>query len=172
MSIASWIGPGVPAERAPAAAGARPRAAGWATVGARSRRGLLLAALFAGAGIAAWATGRPEAAEAAARAGDELTRLLRCMALLKAAMAAAALGAVWWRLALPAGALRLAAYLAAGAAAAAGPVLIWGMVHLGLGSLLLHGGLFASLVLLWRDPDVAARLGALVAERRRAIASR
>lgn len=74
--------------------------------------------------------------------------------------------------ALPAGAGWAVAYMAAGAAASAGPVLIWGMVHLGLGALLLHAGLFAALVLLWRDPAVAAELGAMVAERRRTLASR
>lgn len=138
----------------------------------RLRRGLLAVALLAGAGWAAHAGSPAETADAVARAGSELTRLLRCMAMLKAAMAAAALAAVWWRMALPAGAGWTAAYLAAGTAASAGPVLIWGMVHLGLGALLLHGGLFAILVLLWRDPAVAAGLGAMVAERRRALASR
>lgn len=136
------------------------------------RRGLLALALLAGAGWAAHAGSSAETADAVARAGSELTRLLRCMAVLKAGMAAAALAAVWWRLALPAGAGWTVAYLAAGAAASAGPVLIWGMAHLGLGALLLHAGLFAMLVLLWRDPAVAAELGAMVAERRRALASR
>ena len=106
----------------------------------RLRRGLLAVALLAGAGWAVHAGSPAETADAVARAGSDLTRLLRCMAVLKAAMAAAALAAVWWRLALPAGAGWTVAYMAAGAAASAGPVLIWGMVHLGLGALLLHAG--------------------------------
>jgi hypothetical protein len=55
---------------------------------------------------------------------------------------------------------------------AAGPVLIWGMVQVGAGALLLHAGLLASLLLLWRDPVVGARLAALVAKRRAALRSR
>ncbi len=39
---------------------------------------------------------------------------------------------------------------------AAGPVLIWEMVHVRLGVLLLHSGLLAGGLLLWRDPAVGA----------------
>ncbi len=99
--------------------------------------------------------------------GAALTRLMRFMALIKAGMAMLTAGAVFWRLALPATALRLAAYITSAAAMSAGPGLIWGMVHVGWGALLLHGGLLAAVLLLWRDPAVAARLEALVAARRR-----
>ena len=133
----------------------------------RWRRGLLLAALAAGAGWALYATSATDTAEAVARAGGELTRLLRFMALLKVLLAMGALIGVWWRLAIPATPGWLLAYLAAGTALAAGPVLIWGMAHVGLGALLLHGGLFATLVALWRDPAVAAKLGTMIAARRR-----
>ena len=54
---------------------------------------------------------------------------------------------------------------------AAGPGLIWGMVHLRLGALLLHGGLIALVVLLWRDGATSQRLAELVAARRRALRS-
>ena len=162
MAIAAWIEGGAARRGTSPSAGTRMRR------GRQARRGLLVAALLVGAGWAAHAASPAETADAVAHAGSDLTRLLRFMAAMKAGMAALALAAVWWRLALPAGAGRLLAYLAAAAAEAAGPVLIWGMAHVGLGSLLLHGGLFAALVLLWRDPAVAAELGAMVAARRRA----
>ncbi len=165
MTITAWAGDEDATDRSSASASSD------ASRG-RRRRGLLLAALAAGAGWAIYATGATDTAEAVARAGWELARLLRFMALLKATMAMGALAAVWWRLALPATPGWLLAYLAAGAAMAAGPVLIWGMAHVGLGSLLLHGGLFAALVALWRDPAVAAKPGAMVVARRRALASR
>ena len=34
------------------------------------------------------------------------------------------------------------------------------------GALLLHAGLFAALILLWRDPATGARLGTMIAARR------
>lgn len=165
MTITAWAGDADGTDRR-SASGTRDVRRGW------PRRGLLLAALAAGAGWAIYATGATDSAEAMVRAGGELTRLLRFMALLKAAMATGALVAVWWRLARPATLGWLLTYLATGAAMAAGPVLIWGMAHVGLGSLLLHGGLFATLVALWRDPAVAARLGAMVEARRGGLLSR
>ena len=166
MAIAAWAEGGAAPRVIPASAEAGTRN------GRRWRRGLLLAALVAGAGWAAFASSPTETADAMARAGGELTRLLRSMALLKATMATAALAAVWWRLALPASVGWSLAYPTAAAAMAAGPVLIWGMAHVGLGALLLQGGLFAALVMLWRDPAVAVELGERIAARRRAIASR
>jgi hypothetical protein len=41
------------------------------------------------------------------------------------------------------------------------------MVHVALGAFFLHAGLIACVVLLWRDPEVSARLAVLVATRRR-----
>ena len=135
---------------------------------ARAGRAILAVAILAGAVVAAYATPSGEAAQAAQAAGPALTRLLRAMAGLKLIFAAAMLAAFAWRLAVPAPAWRVACYGAAGAAMAAGPVLIWNMVHIPLGALLLHGGLFAGALLLWRDPAVVARLSAMV-ERRRFI---
>jgi hypothetical protein len=40
------------------------------------------------------------------------------------------------------------------------------MAHVATGAALLHAGLFATIVLLWRDPAVGARLASLVAARR------
>ena len=116
----------------------------------------LALAVFALAGLAgAVVTGRHEAAAAASAAGPDLVRLLRAMAVIKSVLALTAFGAVLWRLDAPAGAGRLAAYLASSAAMAAGPGLIWGMVHVAAGALLLHGGLAGAVVLLWTDPTTA-----------------
>lgn len=95
---------------------------------------------------------------ASTSAGDDLTRLLRFMAALKGLLAVGAAGAVFWRLGVAITPGRFAAYAAACGAMMAGPGLIWGMAHVGLGALMLHGGLLASVVLIWRDPATVARL--------------
>jgi hypothetical protein len=95
-----------------------------------------------------------------------LARLLRAMAAIKMLLAACAGAAVWWRLGVPARAGWLAGYAAAASALAAGPVLIWSLTHIGLGALLLHGGLLANILLLWRDPVTGARLEQAITARR------
>jgi hypothetical protein len=105
-------------------------------------------------------------AHAIAASGEDFARLLRSMALLKALMAVGAAAAVLWRLASPIGPAWFAAYALSCAAMAAGPGMIWGMAHVGSGALLLHAGLLAAIVLVWRDPAVAARLAVLVAAKR------
>ena len=105
--------------------------------------------------------------QAVSAAGADLTRLLRMMAVLKAGMAAAAFAAVLWRLGSVVTPARLGAYAAACGAMAAGPVLIWQMAHVAAGAVLLHGGLAAAIVLVWRDPAVADRLASISAARRR-----
>jgi hypothetical protein len=122
-----------------------------------------LAAGFLGAG-----------AEATARATQDadLTRLLRAMTAIKGLMIAAAASAVFWRLGSAIAPARFAAYGLACGAMAAGPGLIWNMAYLGAGAFLLHGGLIATVLLVWRDPAVSARLEALVAARRAAIRAR
>ena len=105
---------------------------------------------------------------ATAQAGADLVRLMRFMAALKGLMAACAAAAVLWRLAVPVSPGWLAAYALACGAMVAGPGLIWSMTLVGTGALLLHGGLLATIVLLWRDPQVVQRLdGLLIARRRR-----
>lgn len=155
------------AGRASAGAGARP--AGVAPWAARS---LLALAVVAGLAFGLLATGTAAASHAEAAAGADFTRLLRGMALIKMALCAAAVAGVGWRLGAAVLLPWLAAYVGLAFAMAAGPGLIWDMVHVRLGALLLHGGLFASLVLLWRDPVAAARLEAMVATRRAAIRDR
>ena len=118
------------------------------------------------------ATDTGAAAQAVSQAGPDLTRLLRAMAGLKALMAAGAACAVIWRLGAPATFGWLGFYAVALAGMAAGPGLIWDMAHVRLGALLLHGGLFATILLLWRDPAVGERLKSAIARRRTLIASR
>ncbi len=122
---------------------------------------LVLVAAAIGFAIGAW--GGPAAA---AQAGPDLVRLMRFMAALKALLAAGATAAVVWRLGAPVGAASFAAYAVAAVAMAAGPGLIWGMSHVVAGSVLLHGGMLATALLLWRDPGTATWLGSLITARR------
>ncbi len=101
-----------------------------------------------------------------AGAGHDWANLLRAMAALKMLIAGAASAAIVWRLGAPISATRWSAYALATAAAWAGPGLIWGLAHIGLGALLLHGGLIAMAVLIWRDPAIGARLSEIIARRR------
>jgi hypothetical protein len=139
-------------------------------VGPALARGLILAAV-AGAALAGFlATDPATAARATAHAGEGLTRLLRAMAAIKAAMAAGALAGMLWRLGSPVSAPWLAAYAVAAATMAAGPGLVWNMADLGAGALLLHAGLLGAVILLWRDPAVGRRIAAIVDARRAARA--
>ncbi len=139
-------------------------------ISARLRRLSLLAVVAASAVVGFSATGQHAATQAVSTAGPELTHLLRAMAGLKMLFAGAAVGAIAWRLAAPAGLVRLITYGLACAAMAAGPGLIWDMAHVRLGALLLHGGLFAGVLLLWRDPATSIRLHEAIAARRTRLA--
>jgi len=134
----------------------------------------LILVLVACAAIAASAalTGSAASSRAVAEAGPDLTRLLRAMAGIKMLLAGLAAVAVYWRLGAATGVLRLASYAAACGAMAAGPALIWDMAHVGAGALLLHGGLLATILLLWRDPGTAAVLDRAIATRRSALRGR
>jgi hypothetical protein len=137
---------------------ARTMAVGLTPFGARL---MVVAAMAAAAAAGFVLSGHSGAADPA------LTRLLRAMAVIKAFIAAGAGVALYWRLAVPIGPWRLAAYAAAGAAMAAGPGVIWNMSHIAAGAALLHGGLAATIFLLWRDPGMAARLEQAIAQRNR-----
>jgi len=150
----------------PTAIAATPR--GFAISPTAARLGFLLVVCAAiAAGFVT--TGADATAAAIARDGADLTRLMRFMAGLKAMIAVGATAAVFWRMGTAITPPWFGAYALTTAAMAAGPGLIWGMAHVGVGALLLHGGLFATILLLWRDPAVARRLGALVAARRAAL---
>jgi hypothetical protein len=135
------------------------------------RAGLL--AVIAVSAIAGYfATASQASHLAMAHDGAALTRLMRFMAVIKAGMAVAVSAAVLWRLGATITLPWFIGYATSCAAMAAGPGLIWGMAHIGLGALLLHGGLLISIVLVWRDPAVSALLANSVAARRQFIASR
>jgi hypothetical protein len=140
------------------------------SVAARRTRGIALLSTVLLAAAAGFATGAWTGAAAIDQAGPELRHLMRFMAALKALLALAAAAAVVTRLNAPdgpaVGGVRFAAYTVATAAMAAGPGLIWGMTHIVAGSILLHGGLLATVLLLWRDPGTAAWLEGLIAARR------
>ena len=132
-------------------------------------RAVLVSVIALAVAVSFVATAGPASSAATLAAGDDLTRLLRAMAVLKAAMAGAAAAGVVWRLGSPVAPLWLLSYAAGCAAMAAGPGLIWRMTSVGSGALLLHGGLLAICMLLWRDPVVGGRLAALVSARRAAL---
>ena len=124
-------------------------------------RALLVGVAVVSVAISVRSTG----SDAPARAGADLTMLLRFMAGLKAVLAVAALGATLWRLAAPVAPTWLATYTISAGLMTAGPGLIWGMEHVALGASMLHGGLAALILLLWRDPATAALLKDLAVSR-------
>jgi hypothetical protein len=129
------------------------------------RRGTLLVVIGVAVAASFVAGGTDAASVAIAHDGAAFTRLIRFMAAIKALIAVGAAAAVLWRLGAAITLPWFAGYALACGAMAAGPGLIWGMAHIGLGALLLHGGLLASILLLWRDPATANRLAAMVAAR-------
>ncbi len=125
---------------------------------------LTVIALAAGGGILL--TDSAVTAQAVTSAGADWANLLRAMAALKLLFAGAATAAVLWRFGAPISAERWSAYALAAAVTWAGPGLIWGLAHIGLGTLLLHSGLIATAVLVWRDPATSERLSGIIARRR------
>lgn len=129
----------------------------------RSLLALIIAAALAGGFVV---TPAEVARHAVGGAGADLARLLRAMAAIKLLMAAAVAAAILWRLGTTITPARFTAYALASAAMAAGPGLIWDMAYIRTGAVLLHGGLLASAVVLWRDPTIGERLAVIVAARR------
>ncbi|MGI4798815.1 MAG: hypothetical protein ACRYF2_26210 [Janthinobacterium lividum] len=137
-------------------------------VSARWARSAIVLALLAGGvgGLMLGASAAPTGTEA------ELTQLLRAMAVLKLFFVAAATGAILWRLQAPVAGPMLAAYALTCAAMAAGPGMIWYLANLGPASLLLHGGVAMSALLLWREGVVSELLESVIARRRAEIRDR
>jgi hypothetical protein len=135
-----------------------------APVVARTLLVAVIALAFAGGLLA---TPSADTTRLIASDGGAWASLLRAMAALKLLFAAAASAAVLWRLGAPISALGWTGYALAAAATWAGPGLIWGLAHIPLGAALLHGGLIATALLLWRDPTTRVRLSDVVALRRR-----
>jgi hypothetical protein len=141
---------------------------GFAITPLSARIAFVMVIALAAAGGILWPD-RAASARALVLDGPSLARLLRAMAGIKLLLAVAACSAVYWRLGAALGPARLGLSLAAAAAMAAGPGLIWSLTDVGAGAVLLHGGLFATILLLWRDPGMASRLDASIASRRAAL---
>ncbi len=87
-----------------------------------------------------------------------LALLLRFMAAVKAATVLAALGLTCWRLRSPVATSAALGYVAALAAMAAAPGLIWSLNHVALGAACFHVGLFGFLVCALRDDGIGRLL--------------
>jgi hypothetical protein len=125
---------------------ARPSAA--IPAGSRARTLLLVATgVAASAAVARGYTAGPATVEA------DLGRVLRFMAAMKLAFAAAAFAASWWRLGRPAAAWRTLAYVGGPALAASGAILMLSLADLGLAAVTLHAGLLAGLAAALTDGD-------------------
>jgi len=135
-------------------------------------RALLLAVIAAATAGGLLVTGGATTAQMIADAGVDWANLLRAMAAVKLLFAGAASAAVLWRLGAPVSATLWSGYAMAAAAMWAGPGLIWGLAHIPLGAFLLHAGLIATAVLVWRDPATRARLSEIIARRRAASRAR
>ncbi|MEM0985862.1 MAG: hypothetical protein AAGJ32_06415 [Pseudomonadota bacterium] len=104
------------------------------------------------------AVGPQRISETAAALGPELTRLFLAMAAIKGLAVIGLAWAVMWRLGEPASIRGTTAYLVSCTAMAAG---LAGMITLNgmaVSAIVLHAGLVGTLVLLWRDQAIAARL--------------
>jgi hypothetical protein len=134
---------------------------------ALQRRAVFLMFAAAGFGAGFLITGQAAAANAASLAGEDLTRLLRGMAAIKAAIILPAIATIVWRLGTPATSALFAAYTASAAAMTLSIGLIWHMAHVGPGALLMHAGLIGTLVLLFRDKAVGERLASALKARAR-----
>ena len=123
--------------------------------------------VLGGALVAGFLVTRADASSlAVARAGVDLTRLLRAMALLKSLLALGVVAALLWRLGESVSLPRFALYAVAAGAMVAGPGVIWGMVYVRAGAALLHSGLLVTAVALWRDPAVSEQFARLLSKRR------
>ncbi|MGB5810156.1 MAG: hypothetical protein WBG86_06475 [Polyangiales bacterium] len=98
--------------------------------------------------LAAAAVGHPEPL---LQADPELARLLRGMALLKAAIVVAALAALLWRFGQPLSNGLTVAYLAGASAAAGACMLIWQLEVTPTAVFTFHLGELTLLVAAWRD---------------------
>jgi len=80
-----------------------------------------------------------------------LSRLLRGMAVIKAVIAIAAAGAVFWRVGLPISAKFAASYVISAWVMAGSAMLIWQLSYLPPAAVLFHVGALSMLVVGWRD---------------------
>jgi hypothetical protein len=84
-------------------------------------------------------------------ADPALARLLRAMALIKGAIAVAAVAAVFWRLAWPVSKPVAVSYLLACWAITGSTMLIWQLSYIVLAALLFHSAALSLLLVSWRE---------------------
>ena len=134
-------------------------------------RGLLLAGC-AGAALIAAAHGHP----GALLQGDpDLARLLRGIALVKAALLAASVALVAWRFRWPITLPFAASYMVASAMMAGATASIWQLTRIPVAAVVYHAGLLSMLVTMLRDDSGRTRVAATMlraAEPRRSTGPR
>jgi len=84
-------------------------------------------------------------------ADPALGRLLRGMALIKALIAAVAVGALMWRFGRPIPRLRAGVYLAGAWFMAGAAMLVWQLSHIALAAISFHAGELTLLFIAWRE---------------------
>lgn len=119
--------------------------------GLATRAAMLRALLVVGCAMAlliAAALGRPEVLQ---QADAELARLLRGMALIKGALLAAALAALWWRFGLALAPRLALVYLVGAWLMAAASMLVWQLTLIPAAAVVFHAGELGLLLAAWRD---------------------
>ncbi len=76
------------------------------------------------------------------QANPDLARLLRGMALIKAALVLAAIAVIWWRYSRPLSHGLSSLYLVGATAMVLAAVMVWQLSHLAGASILFHAGIF------------------------------
>ena len=115
-------------------------------------RALLLAGCVASAAAAGWLADPAPVLQA----DPELARLLRGMALIKAAFMLAAVGVLLWRFGRPMTPTTAGAYLAGTWMVCGASLLIWYLSAIPFAALLFHSGALLLLVAAWRDRGALA----------------
>jgi len=107
--------------------------------------------LVAGALLAATAAYLVGDPTAYLQADPKLGVLLRGMAVIKAMISLAAIGALWWRFGRPIPHATAAIYLVAAWLTAAASMLVWQLWHIGVGAIAFHAGELTVLLVAWRE---------------------
>jgi hypothetical protein len=116
-----------------------------------SRRLRLGGMLLSGCVLAVLAAAAVSRPEPLLQADPELARLLRGMALIKAAIVVASLTALLWRFGRPLSNGLTCAYLAGAWAAASASMMIWQLEFIPTAAVTFHLGELTLLVTAWRD---------------------
>ena len=119
----------------------------WALSALAPWRAALLLGCVAAIGVAAW-VGDPSGT---LQADPALARLLRGMALIKAAIACAAVAAVYWRFGWAVSRGAAAVYLLSSATLTGSTMLIWQLSCIIPAALLFHAAAISLLVVGWRE---------------------